>query len=413
MNQKQPETKTVERQPDLLDRIIEETRDVGINVTPHGLEYTTFTGLCTLAKLIFEAGACPKSMDSSKKVLIAIAQGQTVGLNAFQSVQAFYIVNGAATLWGNAPLAICRQHPKWDESGFDEWFEVKGERIKGHPLKWDEDSITAVCQTLRKGASQPMQRRFSIADAKKAGLWTHTQKLYGPYPQRLLPARARGYNLNDNFGDSLKGIMIRETFDEEVDGKRLEVVNNADELREQLDRKKVFAENAEQSEKRKILSTVKKTGMSYNSGVGEEHFNEQVDRIKNVVIETKASSSSPDAGPVVLANNSSVISRAVKQSFPETRNEAAERSIREEASHVVFTDPPSDIEDARHWLRTVFDKIPIRMGSASMLKDASLRDGKWISYEQIENIDDVEYLNLIAANLEDALKAALAKAAKA
>jgi hypothetical protein len=332
VNQKQPETKVLEKQPDLLDRIIEETRDVGISVTPHGLEYSTFTGLCTLAKLIFEAGACPKSMDSSKKVLIAIAQGQTVGLNAFQSMQAFYIVNGQATLWGNAPLAICRQHPAWQEEGFDEWWEIKGEVVSGHPQKWEDDTITAVTQTQRK-PGQPKQSRFSVADAKKAGLWGQNGKLYGTYPFRMLKFRARGYALNDNFGDSLKGIQIKETFDEEVDGKP--PASNGDELRSEVDKRK-----------RKSYEVVKQE----------------------------------------ITSNAETIQNAMKQSFP---------------------DPPlTEIEEARSWVRAVFDKIPIRMGAASMLKDASLRDGKWISYENIENIDDVEYLKLIAANLEGALAVA-------
>lgn len=340
MNAKQPETRTVEKQqPDLLDRIIEETRDVGINVTPHGLEYSTFTGLCTLAKLIFEAGACPKSMDSSKKVLIAIAQGQTVGLNAFQSMQAFYIVNGQATLWGNAPLAICRQNPHWNEDGYDEWFEVKKERIPGHPDNWDDDSITAICQTQRKGA-QPKPSYFSVADAKKAGLWGATGKLYGAYPFRMLKFRARGYALNDNFGDSLKGIQIRETFDEDVDGKPAE--SNGDTLRKEVETRKIITRgNLE-----KTNHPAKQNG---------------------------------------IESNAPVIQNAVKQSFPEPILD------------------PTDLDIARDLLKGVYNRIP-EYKRREFLKEASMDEDKtWIGPEHIDGISDVDYLNLITTRLEEML----------
>lgn len=150
--------------------------------------------------------------------------------------------------------------------------------------------------------------------------------------------------MNDNFGDSLKGIQIRESFDEEVDGK-------------------TTVENGSATITRKVEEKKAKT-------VSES-----------------------------INNNSSTIKEAVRQSFPHVELEPEQKRNVE----IMGT----DIEDARTWVRTIFDKIPIRMGAAQMLKDASLRDGKWISYENVENIDDVEYLNSIAANLEDALKLAV------
>lgn len=360
MNQQQKQTEVKTVQPDLLDRIIEETRDVGISVTDHGLDFSTFTGLCTLSKLIFESGACPKSMDSSKKVLIAIAQGRTVGLDPFQSMQAFYIVNGQATLWGNAPLAICRQHPAWVEAGFDEWFEQGTSqlvRLVGHPSKWDDDTITAVCQTQRVGA-EAKQSRFSVADAKKAGLWGATGKLYGAYPFRMLKFRARGYALNDNFGDSLKGIQIRETFDEEVDGKRNEV-SNADELRDMLEKKQ-----------RKVTLAP--------------------------VVETKAASSAPDAGPVLKFDppNFEKLKPGDKVSFDG-----------------AISSPMSELEISRDWLKKVYAQIPMKANPIEFLKQASMNGYKWLAFEDIDNCEKVGWLNETAAKLEDML--ATVKAAKA
>jgi hypothetical protein len=302
-------------------------------------------------------------MDSSKKVLIAIAQGQTVGLNAFQSMQAFYIVNGQATLWGNAPLAIARQHPDWQESGFDEYFEVKGDRIDGHPAKWDDDSITAVCQTQRKGGTAKFSY-FSVADAKKAGLWGATGKLYGAYPFRMLKFRARGYALNDNFGDSLKGIQIRETFDEEVDGKRREVESNGDQLRKEVE-----------ARKSKATTRAEQEGFTPKG------------------IHPLAGKYGDQTG---MPSNANVIQNAMKQSFPE----------KVEANPITQEDydkENSEIDIARDLLKGVYNRIP-EAKRRDFLKEASMDEDKtWIGPEHIDGISDVDYLNLITTRLEEML----------
>jgi hypothetical protein len=51
--------------------------------------------------------------------------------------------------------------------------------------------------------------RFSVADAKRAGLWGKS----GPwtqYPRRMLQLRARGFALRDAFPDVLKGLVTAE-----------------------------------------------------------------------------------------------------------------------------------------------------------------------------------------------------------
>lgn len=329
-------------------------KDAGIVVTTKGLDYESFIGLWKLSKLLVASGMVPKVKDGTSheervsQIAICVARGKTVGLDAFQSVESIVPINGRPMIWGNAPLAICRQHPQWLEKGFDEYWEVKGQRQDSHPAKFDDDSITAVCETLREGATKPMVRRFSVADAKRAGLWGASGKLYGSYPQRMLPARARAYNLNDNFGDSLKGITIRETFDEEVDGKA--VVNNADELREQMDKKKKQETPKELFERGRKMAVV---------------------------------SESPS-----INNNSSTIKEAVKQSFPETPE-------------------PSKLDQAREWIKTIWEKMPLKLDKAEVLKQASLEDGTWVGFEHIDSISDLEYLNRIAARMEESLSQAV------
>lgn len=367
MNARSEEQALTVQEGEILD-----SKNAGIVVRDGSLDYENFVGLWRLSKLLVMSGMVPKVKEGmtmeerTSQIAVSIARGRCVGLDAFQSVESIVPINGRPMIWGNAPLAICRQSPLWVEEGFDEYWEVKGTRQDSHPAKFDDDSITAVCESLRKGAKKPMVRKFSIADAKRAGLWGASGKLYGTYPQRLLPARARAYNLNDNFGDSLKGIQIRETFDEEVDGKR-EVESNGDQLRKELETRKLErnADLKEQVDNRKAVATAKKPGFSYNSEALKEHSKDKVDSIKNAT----------------------VLQNAAKQSFP----------------HEFNPDQFSELDIARDLLKGIYNRIPVRMNAIECLKSASMEDGTWIGFEHIDGCSDIDYLNRIAANLEDML----------
>lgn len=175
-----------------------------INVSDAGLEFGDFNGLWRLAKWFHAAGWTPKGIDTVEKIAICIARGRDLGLRAMQALDCIGVVNGRPMVYGDAPLAVCRQHKDWDESGFKEWIEGEG------------DNMVAVCTTLRRGATEPRRQEFSVKDAKAAGLWGKD----GPwklYSKRMLMFRARGYNLRDNFGDALKGLGIRELADDADD----------------------------------------------------------------------------------------------------------------------------------------------------------------------------------------------------
>jgi hypothetical protein len=69
--------------------------------------------------------------------------------------------------------------------------------------------MTAYCEAKRRGYERPTLTSFSVADAKKAGLWGKS----GPwtqYPKRMLQLRARGFALRDAFPDVLKGLVTAE-----------------------------------------------------------------------------------------------------------------------------------------------------------------------------------------------------------
>jgi hypothetical protein len=154
------------------------------------------------AKLIADSDLAPKDYRGKPaNVLVAIQMGADVGLSPMQALQNIAVINGRPTIWGDAMLAICQAHPECEDV------------IEAC------DGTKATCVVRRRGR-QPLQRDFSVDDAKKAGLWGKT----GPwqqYPARMLQMRARGFALRDAFADALRGLQLAEEVrDYRVDDKQ-------------------------------------------------------------------------------------------------------------------------------------------------------------------------------------------------
>ena len=127
-------------------------------------------------------------------VLIAVMMGSEVGLKPMQALHSVAVINGRPSLWGDGALAVVRAHSEFQD--IDETIAGEG------------DKRTATCTIKRRGQT-PVTRTFSVADAKRAGLWSKK----GPwenYGDRMLQMRARGFTLRDSFADALKGLAIAE-----------------------------------------------------------------------------------------------------------------------------------------------------------------------------------------------------------
>lgn len=137
-------------------------------------------------------------------VLVAITWGKEIGLGAMQALQGIAVINGRPSLWGDAALALVRGHPAC--ASVREGTEGEGDARHG----W--------CEVMRRG-EQPQRRTFSVADAKRAGLWGKS----GPwqqYPDRMLQLRARGFAIRDVFPDALRGVILAEEAQDEPDAPR-------------------------------------------------------------------------------------------------------------------------------------------------------------------------------------------------
>lgn len=170
-----------------------------IGVGSRGLILRSLDDMYRFSRYVSVSGLAPKGLEKPEAILIALQYGMELGLSPAQSLQNIAVVNGRPTLWGDTMLALCMASPHWDENVFHEWFEGD----------YKSDGYAAFCRVGRLGRKEPIERSFSIGDAKASGLWGKS----GPwqqYPRRMLQMRARSWALRDAFPDILRGCLSAE-----------------------------------------------------------------------------------------------------------------------------------------------------------------------------------------------------------
>jgi len=164
--------------------------------TSRGLSLHTFDDMLRFAKVVSGTDFAPKDFRGKPEAcLLAIQHGAEIGLSPMQSLQNIACINGRPAIWGDAALALVMGSPVC---------EFVKERIEG-----EGENAVAICETRRRGYGTTAVVRFSVADAKRAGLWGK-QGPWTQYPARMLQLRARGFALRDAFPDVLKGLITSE-----------------------------------------------------------------------------------------------------------------------------------------------------------------------------------------------------------
>ena len=128
-------------------------------------------------------------------IIIAAQMGSSVGFNCGQSLQGIAVVNGRATIWGDAMLGLCLASPLCIEIEEDDPADIE-----------KKESATCIAHRVNR---KPVVRSFSKADAQRANLWTKK----GPWttnPWRMCQMRARAFACRDQFADLLRGLSMRE-----------------------------------------------------------------------------------------------------------------------------------------------------------------------------------------------------------
>lgn len=174
-----------------------------------GVVPTTIEEAWRVAVIMAKSGIVPDAMkEKPEAVFVAMQLGAELGLSPTNAVQTIAVINGRAAIFGDGLLAVIKQSPVF--VAIDEWLEVAGKRVEALTDDALKDPATvAVCCLWRRGVEDPLVRRFSIGDARRARLLEKP----GPwkeYPSRMLQMRARSFAARDLFPDVLKGIVAAE-----------------------------------------------------------------------------------------------------------------------------------------------------------------------------------------------------------
>ena len=166
---------------------IRDTTQPAFSLTPRNLEEAL-----KFADIMSKSDLVPRDFkDKPGNILVAIQKGLEIGLSPMAALESIAVINGRASLWGDALLGLVQVSPHY------EWHnEAESTPTKG------------VCIVKRKG-HEPHRVEFSIEDAKRAGLLGKA----GPWQQytaRMLTLRARAFALRDKFADVLKGLSMAE-----------------------------------------------------------------------------------------------------------------------------------------------------------------------------------------------------------
>jgi hypothetical protein len=155
---------------------------------------TNLTEAMQFAELLAKSTMVPREYQKQPaNILLAVAWGLELGMPTLQALNSIAVINGKPAVYGDGMLALVRASPLCE----DVIEHVEGEG----------DNRTAICEARRKG-SAPVFGRFSVADAKRAGLWD--KGVWKQYPDRMQQFRARGFALRDAFPDVLRGVISAE-----------------------------------------------------------------------------------------------------------------------------------------------------------------------------------------------------------
>jgi len=173
------------------------TTEISTNTAPaRGLALASMADAIQFSTMVSKTDFAPKDFRGKPEAcLLAIQHGSEIGLSPMQALQSIAVVNGRPAVYGDTALAVCIG---------SNVCEYVRETVEG-----DGESMVAICEAKRRGYEKPTVVRFSVADAKRAGLWGK-QGPWTNYSRRMLQMRARGFALRDTFPDILRGLVTAE-----------------------------------------------------------------------------------------------------------------------------------------------------------------------------------------------------------
>lgn len=148
-----------------------------------------------LSQALAEAGdMVPRQYQGKpREIMAAVMRGAEVGLAPMQALSSIAVINGRASLWGDALPALMQR------AGHHIDVVIENEA--------DLEKARAVATLTRGDTGKVVVRTFSMADAKRAGL-SGKQGPWTQYPLRMLANRARAFAIRDGAADALMGLAM-------------------------------------------------------------------------------------------------------------------------------------------------------------------------------------------------------------
>lgn len=147
------------------------------------------------AEEVFRSGLAPSGFKTPQAIFVAVQQGAELGLRPMQSLQGIAVINGKTSLYDKTARGIAIASKLVDSLE---------DRFEG-----SNDDLVAICIIKRKGVQNPFVGRFSVADAKRAGLWGKAGP-WSQYSKDMLAHKASSRALNAGFADVLIGLPVFE-----------------------------------------------------------------------------------------------------------------------------------------------------------------------------------------------------------
>lgn len=161
------------------------------------IQLENLSGAYRYAQYAIKSQLVPRGFDTPEKVLICWQHGAELGLKPMQSLKSICVINGRPALYGDAVKGICL-----NRGVVEDWQEH---------FEGADDTLTAICKVKRKDIPSYQEGRFSVADAKAAGLWG--KDTWKNYPKDMMMHKARK-RAAAMFADVLCGLPVLEDIEE-------------------------------------------------------------------------------------------------------------------------------------------------------------------------------------------------------
>lgn len=161
-----------------------------------------------LADLLRAGDMVPSSYKTPEQVVIGLMKAMEIGVSPISGLSNIMIVNNRPSVWGDLAQAMVQRADVIVNHSKEEVGEAP---TPGLELKDWSPTYGWKVSFWRRGQAEPYSATYTVADAKRAGLWMNTKKL--PWisdPSVMLFNRARARALREGFADKLFGMGIIE-----------------------------------------------------------------------------------------------------------------------------------------------------------------------------------------------------------